>query len=126
MLQNENMKPEQCSEIDLLPIPKSGDLVSKDNYRVISLSSIVVKVVNKMILNRIQPKMDGLLRRIQNGFRPGRSTTSHVLALRRVMDSVKSDNKEAVLFLIYFSKAFDSVHRGKIMKILKAYGTPSR
>ena len=33
--------------------------------------SIVANVVNKMVLNRIQPMIDGHLRRNQNGFRPG-------------------------------------------------------
>ena len=77
-----------------------------------------------MILNRIQPKIDGHLRRNQNGFRPGRSTSAHILALRRVIEGVKSNNRETVF--IDFSEAFDSVHRGKLMKILKAYGIPLR
>ena len=57
-LLTDNMKPDQWSELDLLPIPKSGDLGETGNYRGISLSSLVAKLVSKMIFNRIQPKID--------------------------------------------------------------------
>ena len=120
----ENMKPDQWSEIDLLPIPKSGDLGETINYRGISLSSLVTKVVNKMILYRIQPKIDKHLRPNQNGFRPGRSTTAHILALRRLIEGVKSHNKKAIILFVDFRKAFDSIHREMMMKILKAYDIP--
>ena len=92
-LLNENMIPEQWTEINLLPIPKSGDLSQTGNYRRINLSSQVAKIVNKMILNRILPKIDSHLRPNQNGFRPGKSTTTHILALRRLIEEVKSEIK---------------------------------
>ena len=81
----------------------------------------VAKIVNKMILNRIQPKLDPFLRPNQNGFRPGRSTSAHISALRRLIEGVKSHEKKAIILFVDFKKAFDSVHRGKMMKIFKAY-----
>ncbi|XP_029638045.1 uncharacterized protein LOC115213251 [Octopus sinensis] len=50
-LLNDNVKPEQWSKIDSLPLPKTGDLSDTGNYRGISLSTIVAKMDNKMILN---------------------------------------------------------------------------
>ena len=78
----DNQKPQQWSDINLIPIPKSGDLGNTTNYRGIALSSAVAKLVNRMLLNRIQPKLDLLLRPNQNGFRPRCSTKAHILALR--------------------------------------------
>ena len=43
------------------------------------------KITNKLILNRIQPFINTILRNIHNGLRPGRSTTTHILALRRLI-----------------------------------------
>ena len=60
-------KPQQWSEINLIPVPKSGDLSDTSNYRGISLAPIIAKLVNKMVLNRIQPKMDDHLRPNQKG-----------------------------------------------------------
>ena len=58
----------------------------------------------------------------QNGFRPGRSTSSHILSLRRILEGATAKNLPAVMTFIDFRKAFDSVHRGILMKILRAYG----
>ena len=78
-----------------------------------------------MILNRIRPEVEKILRINKNGFRPGRSTTSHILTLRRVIEGVKARNLTAVMTFVDFKKAFDTVHRGTMMAILRAYGIPS-
>ena len=119
-------KPAQWSKSDLKPLPKSGDLSSTENYRGICLSATSVKIVNKLILNRIRPVLDQHLDNNQNGFRSGRSTTTHILALRRLIEEVRSKYLKAVIVFIDFKKAFDSVHRVKMLKILKAYGIPDR
>ena len=120
----EGEKPKQWSVLNIIPIPKSGDLSLGSNYRGISLSSLVAKTYNRMILNRIRPQLDEHLRKNQNGFRTGRTTTSQILALRRIIEGVKDKNLEATLVFIDFKKAFDTVHRGKMLQILKAYGLP--
>ena len=84
----------------------------------------MAKVINKMILNRIRPIIDPELRGNQNGFRPGRSTTTQVLALRRIIEGVKRKNLPAVMTCIDFSKAFDSIGHETMFKILQAYGVP--
>ena len=119
-------KPDQFSTLILNPIPKSGDLGLTDNYRGISLMSLVVKVVNKMLLNRIRPKIDPLLRGNQSGFRPGRSATTQVLGLRRIIEEVKKNHLPAVMVFIDFCKAFDSINHQAMFAILKAYGIPER
>jgi hypothetical protein len=62
------------------------------------------------------------LRPNQNGFRQGRSTSSHLLALRRIVEELKNHDMEAVLTFIDFRKAFDSVDRVKMFQIPEAYG----
>ena len=47
---------------NILPVPKSGNLTKADNYRGISLTSIMAKTYNRMILNRIRPVLEPLLR----------------------------------------------------------------
>ena len=55
----------------VIPIPKAVNLNKVDNYGGNALSIVALKVTNKMILNRIQPFINPLLRNDQNGFRPG-------------------------------------------------------
>jgi len=77
-----------------------------------------------MILNRIRADIDKKLRINQNGFRPGRTTTSQIVALRRITESVKEHQLPAIIIFIDFRNAFDSIHRGKMLRILRAYGIP--
>ena len=120
----ENDKPDMWSYMNIIPVPKSGDLSNTNNYRGISLICIIAKMYNRLILNRIRSVIDPKLRYNQNGFRPKRTTVAQVLALRRIIEGVKANNLPAVMTFIDFSKAFDSIHRGKMIKILKAYGIP--
>ena len=59
----------------ILPFPKKGNLGKAENYRGITLISIAAKIYNLMLLNRIQPSIETVLRRNQNGFRQGRSAS---------------------------------------------------
>ena len=119
-----NEKPDIWSLSNIIPVPKSGDLSKPDNYRGISLTCVIAKLYNRMILNRIRSAIDPYLRENQNGFREGRSTVTQILALRRLIEEVKKNNMKAVLCFIDFKKAFDSINRSVMMKILKAYSVP--
>ena len=109
----------------ILPFPKKGDLGITNNYRGITLTAIAAKIYNSMLLNRIQPEIEKVLRKNQNGFRKKRSTVSQILTVRRIIEGVRARNLQAVLLFVDFSKAFDSIHRGKMEQILLAYGIPN-
>ena len=94
------------------------------NYRGISLLPIAAKIYNKLILNRLRPKLQPILRKNQNGFRPGRSTLNQILTLRRIIEEITFCNKTASLIFVDFSKAFDSIHRDQMFEILQLYGIP--
>ena len=65
-----------------------------------------------------------MLRKNQNGFRRNRSTTSQILTIRRILEGVRAKNLQATLLFVDFTRAFDSIHRGKMEQILEAYGLP--
>ena len=105
----------------ILPFPKKGDLRLPKNYRGIILTSIVAKIYNALQRNCIEPKIDNILRKNQNGFRRNRSTTSQILTIRRILEGVHSKYLQATILFVDFTKAFDSIHR---VQILLDYGLP--
>ena len=108
----------------ILPFPKKGDLGLAKNYRVITLTSIVAKICNALLRNRIEPQIDNILRKNQNGFRRNRSSTSQILTIRRILEGMLAKNLQVTIQFVDFTKAFDSIHRGKMEQILLEYGLP--
>ena len=106
------------------PFSKKGDLGKTTNYRGITLTTIASKIYNLLLLNRIRPEVDKILRKNQNGFRQKKSTVGQILTIRRIIEGVKAKNLKAVLLFVDFSKAFDSIHRRKLEEIMLAYGIP--
>ena len=108
----------------VLPFPKKGDLGLAKNYWGITLISIAAKIYNALLRNCIEPKIDNILWKNQNGFRRNRSTTSQILTIRRILEGVRAKNLQVTLLYVDFIKAFDSIHRGKMEQILLSYGLP--
>ena len=108
----------------IIPFPKKGNLGLAKKYRGITLTSIADKIYNALLRNRTEPKTDNILRKNQNGFRRNRSMTSQILTIRRILEGVRAKNLQGTLLFVDFTKAFDSIHRGKMEQILLAYGIP--
>jgi exonuclease III len=118
--------PELWLRSGIVPLPKKGNLTLHKNYRGISLTCIAAKIYNKLLLNRIFPALNPILRRNQNGFRKGRSTIAQILALRRIIEEMNNGNKELTIVFVDFKKAFDSIHREVMFEILGLYGIPEK
>ena len=108
----------------ILPSPKKGDLGLAKNYRGITLTSIAAKIYNALLRNRIEPKIDNILRKNQYGFQRNRSATSQILTIHRNLEGVRVKSIQVTLLFVDFTKAFNSIHRGKMERILLAYGLP--
>ena len=106
----------------ILPFSKKGDLGFAKNYRCITRTSIAAKICNALLRNRIEPKIDNILRKNQYGFRRNRSTTSQILTIRRILESIRAKNIQATILFVDFTKVFDSFHGGKIEEILSDIG----
>ena len=108
----------------ILPFHKKGDHGLAKNYRGITLTSIAAKIYNALLRNRIESKIDNILRKNQNGFQRNRSMTSQILTIRRIIEGIRAKNLPATLIFVDFTKAFDSIHSGKMEQIQLAYGLP--
>ena len=105
-------------------LPEKGNLGLAKNYRGMTLTSITTNIYYALQRNRIEPKIEKILRKKQNDFRRNRSSTSKILTMRRILEGVRAKNLEATMIFVDFAKAFDSIHKGKMEQILLAYGIP--
>ena len=46
------------------------------------------------------------------------------MTISRILEGVRAKNLEATILFVDFTKAFDSIHRGKMEQIQLAYGLP--
>ena len=91
-------------------------------YRGMILPAVAAKVYNTLFLNCILPEIEKIILKNQNGFQRNQSITSLILTIRWIIERVCAKNLKTTLLFIDFSKAFDSIHRGKMQQILLAYG----
>ncbi|CAH8461116.1 unnamed protein product [Schistosoma haematobium] len=122
----EEQVPMDWKEGHLVKIPKKGDLSKCENYRGITLLSIPGKVFNRLLLNRMKDAVDAQLRDQQAGFRKDRSCTDQIATLRIIVEQSVEWNSSLYINFIDYEKAFNSVDRRTLWKLLRHYGVPEK
>ena len=110
----------------IIKLPKKGDLGNCDNWRGITLLSIPSKVLCRIILKRIDEEIDRNLREEQAGFRANRGCIDQIFSLRNIIEQCTEHNAELFINFVDFKKAFDSIHRESMWRILASYGVPKK
>ena len=105
----------------IVKIAKKGDLTKCGNWRGITLMSVAAKVMGKVLIRRISGGVDAKLRMEQAGFRKGRSTIEQIFVLRNIVEQVVEWNSSLYVCFVDYEKAFDSVHRRTLWKIMESY-----
>ena len=103
-----------------------GDTKEWNNYRGVTLLSIQGKVLAWILLSRIRQQLLDHQRPGQSGFTPKRSTVDRILALRILTERMRDFQRGLLAAYIDFRKAFDSVNRGVLWRILDLRGIPSQ
>ena len=114
--------PEQWTTAIINPIHKKGDRSNPDNYRGISILGSTYKIFSKILYNRIKEQLDQELGEYQGGFRPWRSCAEQIITLKLIMAYYRKRNKPLSITFIDFKKAYDSIHRPSLFKILRHFG----
>lgn len=108
-------------------IPKKGDQRVCDNQRGISVLSVPGKVYCLVLMQRMQAVLLGdAMMEQQAAFRPGRGTTDHLFTLSQLQQKAHRHRQELHLCYIDLAKAYDSVDRTTLWKVLELYGVPRK
>ena len=97
---------------------------SRVSYRPISLTSLVVKTLEKLVTRHIMAHLEDhdLLSPHQYGFQAGFSCTSQLIHLFHSWASALDKNKTSDVVFLDFEKAFDSVPHKHLISKLGRYG----
>lgn len=120
--------PKGWTKSSIVPIHKKGDPSNPDNYRGICLSSVFCKVFTSIITERIQNWADNnnVIDEEQAGFRKGYSTLDNMFILQGIVHRYLNRKRKLYVAFVDFRKAFDTVDRLALWKILEMYGMRGR
>jgi hypothetical protein len=112
----------KISTITMIP-KKTDDPNSPTNYRPISLTSCLVKLLERIMCNRLYKFLckNNILIEEQSGFRRNRRTADNLYYLTQKVAESFNRGKRALCIFFDICKAFDKVwHNGLIYKLAKA------
>lgn len=120
----EGVVPQDFRDAIVVPLHKKGSRDKAENYRPISLTSIIGKIFESIIKDSIARflKENNLIRDSQHGFTSGRSCLTNLLDfIENVTRELDNGNCVDVLYLD-FAKAFDKVPHKRLLSKLEAHG----
>ena len=120
--------PEDFRDALIVSLYKNkGEKSDCSNYRGISLLSTAGKILARVLLDRITSTVaEEVLPESQCGFRSGRGTTDMVFVLRQIQEKCREQNMGLYAAFIDLTKAFDTVSREGLWKIMFKLGCPPK
>ncbi|WJX46909.1 hypothetical protein P8452_33654 [Trifolium repens] len=103
-------------------IPKVCSPISLSDFRPISLLGCIYKIIAKVLAKRLANVMDSIISSNQSAFIKGRNLLDGVLIVNEMVDWVKKNKKECLIFKVDFEKAYDLVDWGFLEYMLQRCG----
>ena len=116
--------PQDWLSANITPVFKKGNRSTAANYRPISLTSVLCKVMEHIIFHHIMSYFTSLniLNPLQHGFRPNHSCQTQLVDFIDEIQRSMNTRQQTDLLFIDFSKAFDTVPHERLLNKLKFYG----
>jgi hypothetical protein len=116
--------PQDWRDANVTPLFKKGARDKPENYRPISLTSILGKMLESIIKDHIVQHLDKfkLLIDCQHGFHKSRSCLTNLLAYMEVVTKVLDEGGAIDVVYLDFAKAFDKVPYVRLFKKLESHG----
>ena len=118
--------PSVWKEAIVSPIYKKGSKLNAENYRPVSLLSIPSKIFERILFKRLFLQVRPYLHKAQYGFMPGRSTVLQLLVMLQKIYHGLENNLDVDIVLTDFSKAFDQVDHGILLRKIHQFHIEGR
>ena len=117
------MCPESWRESRTVMIPKESK-AEVENHRPVALTNTSYKLMMTLIKKQIYQHLLelGEINDLQAGFTEGRRMEDNVFLMEYCLRESKKRRKELIVMAIDFEKAFDSVERGCLIRVMKRCG----
>ena len=114
----EGYVPDELKIAKIVPIFKSGDSLSLDNYRPIALIPTISKILEKIICNRLVSFLEdnNLINLNQFGFRKKHSTIHPIIHLLNKITESSNHKRVSLAIFCDLKKAFDTVDKVILLK----------
>ena len=121
---DEGRVPSMWKKAKVTAILKKGNRTSANNYRPVSLTCLLCKLMETLIRNKIMDHMqeNNLICREQHGFTPGRSCVSQLLDTLDCWTEILDNGGSIDAIYMDFRKAFDSVPHRRLLHKVRAHG----
>ena len=121
---NSGKIPNDWKLANVTPIQKKGDKSLPSNYRPISLTSVVCKLMESIIRDQLVTFLEenNLVKNSQHGFRNKRSCLTNLLDFYNEVYNVYDETKAVDVIYLDFQKAFDKVPHQRLLNKLKSHG----
>ena len=106
-------------------IYKKRDKTLIQNYRPISLLCADIKLLSRIIANRLKSSLQSVIHPDQQGFCPNSDIKRQIFISNEIMDFCDKEEIEGWLLLVDFEKAFDSVSHQFLFEALEIMGLPA-
>ena len=108
----------------MTPIFKKGSKGSPGNYRPVSLTCVLCKVMKSILRDAIVQHLEqySLLRKSQHGFMAGKSTLSNLLEYLEDLTRLVDEGHAVDIVYLDFAKAFDKVPHMRLMRKCEGLG----
>ncbi|GMI81726.1 hypothetical protein HRI_001841900 [Hibiscus trionum] len=106
-------------------IPKITNPTTMTHFRPISLCNVLVKMVTKVLANRLQSFIHLCIDEAQSAFLPGRLISDNVIAAYEILHSYKqkrSGRKGSFALKLDMAKAYDRVEWSFLVAVMKKLG----
>lgn len=107
-------------------IPKKTGASGVNDYRPISLLSCTIKLITKLLANRLQSIILKLIHTNQYGFIKSRTIQDCIAWAYQFLSQCHLSKKRTAVLKLDFEKAFDKIEHGMILAILKKKGFGTR
>lgn len=105
----------------LVLLPKKADAKWINDFRPISLTHLVGKIVSKLLASILAPQLNLLISRAQSAFIK-RSIQDNFLYTQNLIRAMHKSKHDALFLKLDIAKAFDSVRWDFFQEVLKQFG----